>query len=587
MQNSETKNCQECNQSFAIESEDFNFYKKISVLPPTFCPECRFIRRIRFRNEINLYKRQCDLCKKQIISVYSADAKFPVYCNSCWFSDQWSGSDYALSINFSIPFLEQIKTLLDKVPHLALAQLKNVNSEYSNYSAENKNCYLVVSTLQSEDCAYSARLFYSRDCLDCLDISNCERCYECIRVDKSSNSTHCGYSESLVNCHYCFDCRGLIDCFGCVGLRNKSHHWLNEAVSKEEYERRKALFRNNPSFRKDCMQKYEKLLKTIPRRYAYVLKSINCVGDNITQSKNCRNCFFIKNAENAKYVFTGGTSKDFMDVSYDDDSELDYEVMSGERDYRVIFATNCWYSRELTYSNFCTDSSNLFGCVGLRNKEYCILNRKYSKEEYENLVPKITQHMNDMVYKDENGKTYSFGEFFPPDFSPFAYNETVAQTYFPLTESEAVRRGYKWKSSAERNYTIDIKAKDIPSITEIEESILSKTIECAHGGKCTDGCATAFRIIPMEFQFYKKMEIPIPELCPNCRYAQRLKSRNPMKLWSRSCQCAGAKNDNNSYANSAPHPHGTAHCSNKFETSYSPERPEIVYCESCYNTEVV
>ncbi|MEK7546967.1 MAG: hypothetical protein AAB536_02195 [Patescibacteria group bacterium] len=374
-------------------------------------------------------------------------------------------------------------------------------------------------------------------------------------------------------------------------MRNKNHHWLNEAVSKEEYERRKSLFGSNPSFRKDCMQKYKKLLETVPRRYAYVLKSVNSIGDNITQSKNCRNCFFVKNVENAKYVFAGRELKDFMDASYDDNSQLDYEIMSGERDYHVVFATNCWYSRELMYSNFCTDSSNLFGCVGLRNKEYCILNKQYSKEEYESLVPKIIRHMGDMAYISQgaNGKepiAYKFGEFFPLEFSPFAYNETVAQAYFPLTESEAAQRGYEWKSPVERNYEIDLKIKDIPSITEADESILSKTIECAHGGKCADGCATAFKIIPMEFQFYKKMRISIPELCPNCRYLRRLKSRNPMKLWSRLCQCAGTSSKNNLYKNIGAHQHGTEHCPNEFETSYAPDRLDIVYCEACYNGEI-
>ena len=31
---------------------------------------------------------------------------------------------------------------------------------------------------------------------------------------------------------------------------------------------------------------------------------------------------------------------------------------------------------------------------------------------------------------------------------------------------------------------------------------------------------------------------------------------------------------------------GGGKCTNEFETSYAPERPEIVYCESCYQKEV-
>ena len=34
------------------------------------------------------------------------------------------------------------------------------------------------------------------------------------------------------------------------------------------------------------------------------------------------------------------------------------------------------------------------------------------------------------------------------------------------------------------------------------------------------------------------------------------------------------------------HLHGEEKCSAQFETSYSPDRPEIVYCENCYKQEV-
>ncbi|MFH1193084.1 MAG: hypothetical protein V1656_02080 [Candidatus Jorgensenbacteria bacterium] len=45
--------------------------------------------------------------------------------------------------------------------------------------------------------------------------------------------------------------------------------------------------------------------------------------------------------------------------------------------------------------------------------------------------------------------------------------------------------------------------------------------------------------------------------------------------------------ENGAYTNTVPHIHGGGKCPNEFETSYAPERKEIVYCESCYNAEVV
>ncbi|RJQ29316.1 hypothetical protein C4571_01660, partial [Candidatus Parcubacteria bacterium] len=77
--NSEAKTCQNCKNQFTIEAEDFGFYKRIGVPPPTWCPECRIVRRMFFRNERSLYRRKCDLCEKGILSMYPEGALFPVY----------------------------------------------------------------------------------------------------------------------------------------------------------------------------------------------------------------------------------------------------------------------------------------------------------------------------------------------------------------------------------------------------------------------------------------------------------------------------------------------------------------------------
>jgi hypothetical protein len=110
----------------------------------------------------------------------------------------------------------------------------------------------------------------------------------------------------------------------------------------------------------------------------------------------------------------------------------------------------------------------------------------------------------------------------------------------------------------------------------VDDSILQETIGCQHEGKCTHQCTTAFKIIGEELSFYRRMNLPLPRLCPNCRHYERLAQRNPLRLWHRGCMC-----------DKATHQHGTGHCSNEFETSYAPERKEIVYCEQCYNAEVV
>ena len=117
---SETKTCQNCKSAFTIEPEDFAFYEKMQVPPPLWCRLCRFQRRLMFMNERALYKRACDLCGKSMITMYSPDKKVVVYCNPCWWSDEWDPMDYGMEYDPSRPFFSQIKELLGKTPWMAL-----------------------------------------------------------------------------------------------------------------------------------------------------------------------------------------------------------------------------------------------------------------------------------------------------------------------------------------------------------------------------------------------------------------------------------------------------------------------------------
>src|SRR3989344_8225625 len=114
--NPETKTCQNCKTKFVIEPDDFAFYGKIQVPPPTWCPECRMVRRFLWRNERALYHRNCDLCKKSIIADFSPEAKAVVYCHECWWSDNWDPLTFGVTYDFFRPFFEQYRDLLQQTP---------------------------------------------------------------------------------------------------------------------------------------------------------------------------------------------------------------------------------------------------------------------------------------------------------------------------------------------------------------------------------------------------------------------------------------------------------------------------------------
>ena len=66
------------------------------------------------------------------------------------------------------------------------------------------------------------------------------------------------------------------------------------------------------------------------------------------------------------------------------------------------------------------------------------MNKQYTKEEYEELVPKIIEHMKTPLTNPLLGGEgmSERGEFFPMHSSHYAYNETIAQDFFPLTKEQ-------------------------------------------------------------------------------------------------------------------------------------------------------
>ncbi len=590
--NTETKNCQNCKQNFVIEPEDFDFYKKMDVPSPTWCPECRIMRRLQFRNERGLCRFKCGLCGKPGISMYQEGSPFPIYCVDCWYSDKWDQLSYGQEYDFSRPFFEQFREVFLKTPKASIFHRSVTNAEYANIVGESKNLYLSYSTTNAEDVYFSKNVDKSHKIFDCLSLVSSDQCYEVVKGENNYNCSFMTLSRNCIDSNFLYDCANCKSCLLSVGLRNKEYVIRNVQYSKEDYlnELNKfdfGSYAQTSKFKSDWF----KSVGSFPHRYANILKSVNSTGDDLTNAKNAKITFDAYDMENTKYIFRCFFSKDCYDGNNIGNSEMVYEFAGGGamNSSKLMFSSNGIKNLEdASYSDYCVSCSHVFGVASLRSKQYCILNHQYTKEEYEALVPKIIQHMNDMPYIDSKGRVYRYGEFFPPDLSPFAYNETIAQEYFPLTKDQAEAQGYRWKDPDTKEYQITMKPESLPDhVKDIKDDILKETIGCAHEGQCTHQCTTAFRIIPEELSFYRRMNLPLPRLCPNCRHYERLAQRNPLKLWHRACQCSGAKSENGVYQNTAKHQHQDGHCPNEFETSYAPERKEIIYCEQCYQAEVV
>ncbi len=124
-----------------INQRVVNFYEKIQVPPPTWCPECRMQRRFAWRNERTLHRNTCAATGKPVLSMYAPELPLTVYEENYWKSDAWDPMDYGMEYDSARGFFEQFNTLFFAVPHPNLIQKNCVGSEYSNHTLNIKNCY--------------------------------------------------------------------------------------------------------------------------------------------------------------------------------------------------------------------------------------------------------------------------------------------------------------------------------------------------------------------------------------------------------------------------------------------------------------
>ncbi len=582
---SETKICQNCKTPFVIELEDFDFYKKIDVPPPTFCWKCRFQRRLAWRNENKPFWSVSAKSGKKIISIYPQHSGMTVYDEKEWRADDWDGLDYGVDYDFSRPFFEQLTVLLKKVPVNGPHTEDNINSEFLICSGWSKNCYLVCNTSRAEDSAYGNAMDDSKSCFDNSHIQKCERCYGSFWLRNSYQTHFSTRSTDDASCMFCFGTKGLTNCFGCVNIINKSNHIFNQPYSKEEYERRiKDMKLNTWSGLQEAKTTAMAFALKFPIAYINGVLNDDVTGEYISESKNVHFGYLVNGGKDLKYVqyLQVPGAEDSHDLTiWGETNVLAYEnCQSGMGVSNAHFMKSCW--SEIVDSEYCIDCrgiSDCFGCAGLKKKQYCIFNKQYSKGEYESLRKKIIEHMNTMPYVDKRGRVYKYGEFFPAELATFEYNVSLAQEHFPLTKEQALAEGYSWYE-APSEHKATMSAGQVPdAIEDVPDSILKEILECIR-------CKKVYRIIEMELAFLRKEKLPVPRQCIDCRHNERISQRAKAFLYHRTCQCSGKSSSNGVYVNFGAHFHGEEPCPNEFETTHVPDSPEIIYCLKCFWDEI-
>ena len=307
----------------------------------------------------------------------------------------------------------------------------------------------------------------------------------------------------------------------CWNLRGKSYCIENVQYTREEYLKKLELF-NLGSY--STVLNFKKRLEEIAKeevvhRENFNLKTHNSDGDNLTNTKDCHNCYIINDSEDCYNVMRGMKSKSSIYISGCWFSELMGNCSSCVGGYAEKYCA--WSSsRYSEYLDICLECEYCFGCVGIKKKKYCILNKQYSKESFDELRTRIIE---DMKRRGE------YGKFLPYSMSAGPFNFSTSFLYFPDTKKEDILKlGGYWEDINESNIQ-GLQTSGLPdSIDDINEDICSQALICPETG-------WRFNIAKNELSFYKQNNIPLPRYHFDVRIKNNLKYTTVLQSYPYNC----------------------------------------------------
>jgi len=450
-----------------------------------------FVMEIASRYPVNLYKNN------NRISRYPETHRITQLKNMINFDI--TPSDYVH--NKSYTFFSNLVSLITITWYPYIYEFwENINSIFADSVRNSKNCYLSFSIIN--DCENICYTFnakhHSKDIFNSVWVlSQSENVYSSSAI---VNSYNIFFSRNIVDSNNIWSSSNMIwcsECISCNDLSNQSYCINNIKYDKDNYNIIKKDYLNKKLF---VVKKWESSsqINTVNSWGDFL---INCDSVNnwlrVTNLKNGNNCVLIGSldlCEDFNDVFMAGMSKYFYGV-----------VNSGRHSEYLYCCTDTINSNTLFYSLFCNSCSFCLGCIWLKNKSYCILNKQYTKEERYEKVDEIFWQME---------KDWTLWEFFPASMNPFYFNDTAAYLIdSSFTKEEVTAKWYLWRDDPIK---VDIpEGAEIVKVSELDQyewftegnwtinpEILKKVIQ--------DEQWNVRKIVRMEYDFLMKYGLPLP-----------------------------------------------------------------------------
>ena len=523
----QNKICEHCKTKFSISEEELAMYEKVGTELPTICSFCRIKLHLSFWLFGKFRNGKSDLSGQDLITILPEKNRYPIYTLHEWHSDAWDAMDYDQEYNSLKSFFIQLQELQEKIPRPHQNGTKNIGCDWCDDVWNSKNCYLSRSMEVCEDLYYSYRNLKVKNSIDVVVCFESERCFDSVNCHHSYKLFYSRNSRDCIDSSFLLDCRNCQNCFMCWNLRGKSYCIENIQYTREEYNDKLKEFQLD-SYK--FIQLYKKQFEEIAQKKAihkqnFNLKIYNSDGDNLLNTKNCHSSYIVNDSEDCYNTIRGMGSKSCIDVSGCWFCELLGNCSSCVDGYAEKYCS--WSSsRYSEYLDLCIECEYCFGCVGLKKKKYCILNKQYTKEQYEELKDKIIL---DMKTRGE------YGKFLPYSMSTGPFNFSTSFLYFPETKKEDILKLGGYWEDIDESHIEGMQTSELPdSIKDVPENICSQALICPETG-------WRFNIAPNELAFYKQNNIPLPRYHFDVRIKNNLKYTTVLQSYPYNCFYCGEK----------------------------------------------
>ncbi len=517
----ENKICVDCKNEFTIDSGDFDLYEKVKLRPPNKCFECRVQQHFAFSMFGKFRKGNSDLSGESFITILPAKLRYPVYKSHEWWSDKWDPMSFGQDYDSSRSFFEQLKELQEKVPRPHQTGENSTNCDWCDDVWESKNCYLCRALLKCENCSYIYRTLETKDSFDIVYSFKLQDSYDCLFCHDSFNLNFSENSKDCIESYFLFDCRNSQNCFMSWNLRNKQYCIRNKQYSKEDYFNELGKmgldsYKNVQALKDE----FENIIRNdAVHRENFNIRTTGSVGNYLTDCDKCVNCFSWDRSQNCRNQVRGIDTKDCIDQTFTWHNEVsgDNSGVFGGFEIKHSSWSDGRYSE---YLDNCREVEYCFGCVGVRNKKYCILNRQYGKVEYENLKKQIISDME---------KSGEYGEFLPYSMGTGYYNLSTGMTYFPnVTKEEIIEKGGYWSEE-------DLSSSDGVPSAELPDSILNTAPDISSQAFICPETNYRFNISPSEYEFHKRKKFALPRIHFDKRIMSKMVKTSVLKSYKHQC----------------------------------------------------